>query len=662
MYNINVNAMLQKRAAIYKAFEIINSSLLFVIIACAIDLFYLDNKSYILIIENKLGPFLLKTYKFNLFISYLFAFLAIIAKLSILPGIYGSLIELLSGQELVLQGKNFTKNIKDFWKTYLILFTISYLLHAFFIETYLKELRLSRFLVSFISDIFILYILAFFIIYRKYLKNLSLLSRRTHITLSEAILILTLVVINLFFVNIPTLIPLYKPLLRQTSVLLSSYMHLLIFIYIATIIIEKYPEITRKYDFNKELFLVNPVWAGRISGPVSFLIRGYPPVFFVLKALTPQNYSIRELNRVIFRKRLYKPNKLVAITCFTSNSYKAYKIANEFRKHGSTVVMGGPHVTCNPEEALQFCDSVVIGEAESVWKELLEDFENNSLKKKYTGVFLDDYYKLTHKKLTQASPCIIKDYLQTTKGCKFNCEFCSIPYLSRQKICHKPVDEVIELITIIKKRYKRIIFMDNNIFADPVYAKELFRKLAPCKIRWDASCGIDIAKDDEALTLAKQSGCSGLLIGYEIGPGSLEKEKGGKLSLAEDYIRFTKKIKKAGIKIKAHFIFGFDSDNLGYLIRLWKFCLAINPRYTVLSLLTPFPGTKLYHRLLKENKITTLNWLYYDLSHPTFKHKCFDRLFIAVTFPLIRLFFLFTTSTSGQLLLLLIILTIYFRL
>jgi len=653
--------MLKRRLPIFTSLEILNSSLIFVIIAFAVDLLYVENKFNILFIEGRFSLFLSGLSRFELFQSILFIFISVIARLLIFPGIYGSLIELASGQELILAGKNFKKNIKDFWKVYVILFAISYLLHTYFIETFLKDLILTRFLISFVTDIIILSILAYVIIHRKYLRPLKLSSERIYVTVKQALFILVLGVANFAAVNIPLIIPLEKKAVVQVSILLSGYIHFLTFLYIANIMLERYPEIKNKYEPDKELFLINPSWVGWINGSASLFLRSYPPFFVVLKALTPKNYAIREFNRIVWRRRYYRPKKLVAISCYTSNSYKAYKIAREFRKHGSTVIMGGPHVTYNPEEALEYCDSVVTGEAESVWENLVKDYENNSLKKKYEGLPLDDYYKASHKELMNSPASIIKDYLETTRGCKFNCEFCSIPCLSKHKIRHKPVDEIVGLIKKIGGRHKKLLFIDNNIFADPAYAKELFKKLEPLKIKWVSSGGIDIAKDDEALTLAKKSGCTDLLIGYEIGPSSSEKDKGGKLSYAEEYIRLTKKIKKAGINIKAHFIFGFDSDSLRYVVGFWKFCFAINPLYTVFSFLTPLPGTKLYYRLLKENRINTLNWLYYDLSHSTFQHKRLNRFVMIIIFPLIRYFFLFTTSTFGRILVLLVALTVYLK-
>jgi len=435
----------------------------------------------------------------------------------------------------------------------------------------------------------------------------------------------------------------------------------LVFCYFILIILKKYPE-TNNVSHSKELLLINPSSGGALFGVVNLTSRLYPSFFAILKGLTPADkYRIREFNRVIWRNRYYKPNVLVAISCFTANSFIAYKIAKEFKKQGATVVIGGYHVTNNPDEALEYCDSVVIGEAETVWKQILEDYERNELKLKYTGYPADDYYSYSHSALINNPPEIIKDCLETARGCRFNCEYCSISEFNQHKIRYKPIDEVIELIAKVRKCYKNIRFLDSNIFINSEYSKELFKRLASLKVNWAGSSSIDIAKDEEALKLARDSGCKTLLIGYEIGPSSSEDLK-GKLSLSSDYLALSKRIKKAGIGIKAHFILGFDSDNWKYLINLWWFCFCLSPSLTVFSCLIPFPKTRLYRRLLAENRLVNFNWQEYSSFRLNFKHPHFNRQVMNLCFPLVYLFFFFTTSTYGRFLFLVVILSIVFKL
>jgi hypothetical protein len=494
--------------------------------------------------------------------------------------------------------------------------------------------------------IFVTLGLAYAMIVEKYLKPQGIARRTIKISAREFWVILGLFVVEFVLSWLPAFLPSTNFDWARFSTLALKYIYLLQFVYFCFLILGSYKEISEQFEKSHQIYLINPCSGGVIDG-IAFLFQfSYPPFFVVLKALTPKTYGFREFNRIFWRDRYYKSDKLVALTCFTSNCAEAYKIAKEFRKRGSKVVMGGPHVTYLPDEALAYCDSVVIGEAEGVWKDVIKDFENNTLKPKYTGTAAE-----VHKELLISPPHVIKDFLETTRGCKFRCHFCTIPSLSGGRTRKKPVAEIVELIQKIKHKYKTIIFIDNNIYSDPGYAKELFQALIPLKVKWRTQCTIDIAKNTETLALAKASGCDGFLFGYEIFGGSLEKQQGGKFAMAQNYIRYTDIIKKAGIKIKAHFIFGFDSDNFWNLPRLWKFCFNIWPKWTILSMLTPLPGSQLYHEMLEANRITNLNWRNYAMHDLVVSHPRMNNQVATVLFPYIRTFFLMTTSMGGIVLL-----------
>ena len=209
-----------------------------------------------------------------------------------------------------------------------------------------------------------------------------------------------------------------------------NYIHVFEFIFCALYILDHYPEIKEKFSNSKEIFLINPMGAEVVQSVGFSGLRRYPPVFVVLKALSPKTYKFREFNQVLWHERYYKSNVLVCITCFTSNCYEAYKIAKEFKKRGSKVVMGGPHVTYLPHEALAFCDSVVIGQAEGVWREVIRDYENGTLKPQYRGPATEADYAQVHEELLNSPPSIVKEFLETSRGCKFRCHFCTIPALS----------------------------------------------------------------------------------------------------------------------------------------------------------------------------------------------------------------------------------------
>ena len=441
-----------------------------------------------------------------------------------------------------------------------------------------------------------------------------------------------------------------------------NYIHVFEFIFCSLYILGDYPEINEKFSASKEIFLINPILGANVRGLVLSRISPYPPFFVVLKALSSKAYQFREFNRVIWQERYYKNNALVCISCFTSNSYEAYKIAKEYKKRGSTVVMGGPHVTFLPNEALAFCDSVVIGQAEGVWGEVIRDYEEGALKLKYSEPPTEADYDKVHEELLNSLPYIVKGFLETIRGCKFRCQFCTIPDLNVGQVHIQSINAFVELIKKIRPLQSHVTFLDSNIYNDPGYAKKLFVALKPLKIKWSSSCSIDIGKNKEALKLARESGCSQLEIGYEISTVSLERKQGGKFAMAQKYIEYTKNIKQAGIKIRGQFIFGFDSDNLKALFLLWRSCFFIMPEFTSVSLLTPLPGSGLYQQMLAQNRLINLNWRSFTCCKLIVRHPYLNPSLMSFFFPLIQMFFFITTSTVGLIFLAVIFLNLGIKL
>lgn len=400
-----------------------------------------------------------------------------------------------------------------------------------------------------------------------------------------------------------------------------------------------------------QLILVNPPFSGTVQALSSLAIWFYPPVFIVLKALTPKKYRIREYNQILWNDHYYQGGALVAITCLTANSPEAYKMAKEFRKRGCSVVMGGPHVSIFPLEALEFCNSVVTGPVESVWNDLLLDYERGGLKRIYSSVPREEDMSQVRSYLADQSPSTIAGFLETRRGCKFNCYFCANSALRKGFEDHSTsIDQMMDYLRKVAQWHKVVNFIDTNIYSDPEYMKKLLEAMIPLKFKWVASASIDIATDDQTVQLLKESGCAGLLIGFEIFPGSNEAQKGGKLAMAMKYFDLTRKLKQAGIKVKGHFIYGFSNDNFVSLCRLWFFCFRLWPQLTVLSFLTPIPGSAFFEEMVKENKLRDINWRSYTLHTLVYDNPGLDNAIFRRAFPLILLFFMFTTSTIGVIL------------
>ena len=571
-----------------------------------------------------------------------------------MSGISGCILEIISGEEIALQLRRIHPNAKILWKGFGAAFVIIQLVDFSFFVLF-PSLRIWRNVYFSLLEVIAVYMLSQWTIHKKYVVPLGIPQHRFRFSLSFLMVIITACFLELFLARVSDFIHIGAFQWQNISAFIINYIHVFEFIFCSLYIFENYPEINEKFSRQKEIFLINPMGAGFIQSLQYWFLRLHPPFFVILKALSSKAYKFHTFSRVIWHERYYKNDVLVCITCFTNNCYEAYKIAKEFKKRGSKVVLGGPHVTCLPNEALAFCDSVVVGQAEGVWKNVIHDYENGTLKPQYRGTATEADYWEVHQELLNSPPSIVRDFLETTRGCKFHCRFCTIPALSDGQIHLRPVNAIVELIKKVKPHYPQITFIDNNIYSDPCYTKELFAALKPLKIKWHGQCSIDIAKNQETLKLAQESGCAELLLGYEVSGGSFEKNQGGKFAMAQKYTEYTRVIKKAGIKIKGHFIFGFDSDNLKTLFALWKFCFSIMPNFTIVSILTPYPGSVIYRDMLAQDRIINLNWRNYVnklvIRHPRMNHQWVSFFFI----PLIQPFFLMTTSSSGFLLLLILL-------
>ena len=375
-----------------------------------------------------------------------------------------------------------------------------------------------------------------------------------------------------------------------------------------------------------------------------------PLSLLTLAALTPRRYKIKIFNYKTFWAWWDFPKgALVGITCYSANVQAAYKIAGRYRQKGAYVVMGGPHVSSLPDEALDYCDSVVIGEAESVWGEVITDFENNTLKKKYTGLPREDFFTPVYDYFINLKPSqIINSGIQTTRGCKYHCDFCARPFVKYRTIPHEQVLALVQKVRPFVK-WQPIYLKDDNIYSDPQHAKELFKKLAPLKVKWFSFSSLDIALDDEALQLAKESGCVELTIGFEtIYPEKLTKTSlANRIKTPEDFLVLMRKMKSYGIRVRGAFILGFDYyTHLDYL-KLLIFLVKARLSFVVLGVLTPFPGSVLYQRLSCERRIRPYPWNKFDCLHVVFKPQKISALSLQLWFIFLRLISFFLSTQTA---------------
>ncbi len=343
-----------------------------------------------------------------------------------------------------------------------------------------------------------------------------------------------------------------------------------------------------------------------------------------LVSLTPPEHEIRIFDENIEDIDYSWDADLAGISVRTMFSKRAYGIARTFRKRGVKTVLGGIHPSMCTKEALEYCDSVVVGEAEEIWSDLLADAQNSSLKRIYkaekkadlTAVPVPDRKALSRDRY-------FSDIVQTTKGCPFHCEFCSVYAFDGNRIRNKTIDQVIKEIRDISGssagyKKKSIFFADDNIIADKKFARELFLALKPYNLNWSCQASINISREDELLRLMKESGCGAVLIGLE----SISKEnlscmdKG--VNQRHDYVDAIKNIQSHGILVQSSFILGYDFDTDSSFDELIEFIRETRLLMPLINILTPFPGTKLFERLDKEGRIIHKEWNKYDAKHVVF--------------------------------------------
>jgi hypothetical protein len=629
--------MSDRKNLLSQAVAIVNSFL------SAVIIFYLLNHWTILFVYQWL--------KINAQSVVFVQVLLFLIRTFISAGLWGCLVQMASGEIILFDLSHFRNNALKFWWASFIILSLPFLVHfclwAFFAQ---HNISLSDILNFFSFPL--LFFATFLLVSWIYLRPLRILKKKIVLDRKNTLTLFSLFLVNLLAYGLLRLDIISSFIFTQGLKFFLEYLNVLSFVYLSLLLLTSYPEVTRKFQNEKELFLIYPPFGGVLTALSLISHRFHPPLFVILKALTPKNYKIRIFNSILWRNHYYQSGKIVAITCYSANSPEAYHLAKEFRNRGSKVILGGPHVSVFPDEALEFCDSVVVGEVENVWADIIRDYENDELKPKYWGEFVPSWPPAVYQELLQSPPSVIKDYLEASRGCHYHCDFCSTPYLTGQNVRKKSITEIVTLLQRIRPKYKMVWFLDDNIYSDPAYTRELFAAIKPLKIRWRAKSSIDIAKNDEVLRLAWESGCKGLLIGYEIFDGSPEAKQGGKMAMADQYLMYSKKLKRLGIKIKAHFVFGFDSDKLSSLLKLWAFCFRLRAQWIAMTLLTPMPGSPLFDQMLQNGRLTTLNWRLYSTMGRTFLPRRINYHLLALGYPVAYLLILFTASEMGNLILL----------
>jgi radical SAM superfamily enzyme YgiQ (UPF0313 family) len=332
-----------------------------------------------------------------------------------------------------------------------------------------------------------------------------------------------------------------------------------------------------------------------------------PLALAVLAGLTPHDTDISVFDDRYEVIPFHEHYDLVGITVTTFTAQRSYEIADAYRSSGIPVILGGIHPTLVPDEALEHADSVLVGEAEGLWPKVLEDLEQGSLARTYRHASPPDLSGLRpDRSVFRKKRYAPIGLIQFGRGCRFNCDFCSVRAVTSGEVRYRPVDDVIAEIRECGRRF--IAFVDDNLAADPVKAKELFQALIPLNLRWVTQISIGFLDDPEFLPLMARSGCACLQIGLEsLNEDSLQQMKKG-WSKTEQYAEKIAGIRKHGIPVYGTFVFGYDGDRPEDIERAVAFAIQQKLFLGNFNDLHPYPGTALYERLQAEGRLTSPKW------------------------------------------------------
>jgi len=357
-----------------------------------------------------------------------------------------------------------------------------------------------------------------------------------------------------------------------------------------------------------------------------------PLSLMVLAGLTPPEWEISIVDENLGAPdypAMPRPD-LVGITAFTSQANRAYEVATHFRRLGVPVVIGGIHATMCLDEVMERVDSVVTGEAEGIWPQVLEDFRQGSLKRRYDGGLaeINDVPFARHDLLATGYAF---GAIQTTRGCPLNCSFCSVTGFNGTHYRQRPIPDVVREFQLIRE--KHVLVVDDNLIGTrPEHiarAKNLFHAMAQANLRkeWIAQATINFGDDEELLALAAKAGCSGVFIGFESPAPEGLRELGKKFNLLKgrDFRASVRRIQRHNIQVAGSFIIGLDIDEPGIGKRIAEVAREYGMDNLNVLFLTPLPGTRLWDQMKSEGRIALdafpEDWKYYTLTFPVARYK-----------------------------------------
>lgn len=348
---------------------------------------------------------------------------------------------------------------------------------------------------------------------------------------------------------------------------------------------------------------------------------GAPPQnIFSLAAATPDHVGISMCDETIGMKpNLNTKAEIVVFMFHTPDAVHAYALADRFRSKDKTVVLAGLHPSFLPDEAAEHADAVLVGEAEGIWEKLLEDYQAGKLQPFYRRQEPVDLSKVKPYPTDIIPPSKYKHFwsVLVSRGCVHRCEYCAVPPFFCGKYRKRPIEDIVEEIKAAPTDWFEL--HADNLTADREYALQLFEALKPLNINWMGEATIKMADDSQLLNAAARSGCKGLLIGIETPSQAALKDSGKGFVDPETIREKITRFHDHGIKITSSMIFGFDTHTTDIFRESEDFCRFVGIDEVESVILIPFPGTPLYQRMEKEDRLLTRDWSKYDGSQVVFK-------------------------------------------
>lgn len=333
-----------------------------------------------------------------------------------------------------------------------------------------------------------------------------------------------------------------------------------------------------------------------------------PLIFSIFDAITPKDVEMKYIDERIEEIPDIIDSDVIALSVETFAAHRAYNIAKKYKTKKNKIIIGGFHATAMPDEALEYCDTVLMGDAEETWPQYIEDFKRGQTKDRYIGSNKSNLIKLDFNSEAFKGKKYSKlGLVQFSRGCKYNCDFCSINSFYNCSVRQKSLELIVEEIKNIKENL--LFFIDDNIFLNEQSAMELFEAIKPFRKKWGCQISIDVAFNDKMLKKMKESGCILVLIGFEsLNTGNLKNMNKIANLKVEKYEEVIKNIHKYNLMIFATFVLGYDYDTRESINETLKFAMDNNFAAAQFNPLIPMPGTKLYSRLEEQGRLIYKKW------------------------------------------------------